>query len=285
MKERRQWIGEVATWLHEASVVQLGHKLEVGVPRYAMHPPFLYSLTGVHGDGLSPVEGQSQRISVVADSIAMGTHTGTHMDSLVHVAYDGHLFDGTDVSAPGVQDLGLGIHMEHAEAIRPIIAPGVLFDFPALLGVEVVPGEYEITPEAVEQCAAKQGAEIKPGSVVLFRTGWDTYWDEPSKFLGPKIPGRRRTLLGFLSRSGSSQPVPTPCRTSRSRRLSLFEVHVELLTKAGVFIFECLDLRELARRRAYEFLFAVSPLRIVGATGSPVNPVAIVFERSNAKEG
>ena len=222
---------------------------------------------------------------MVADSIAMGTHTGTHMDSLVHVAYDGHLFDGTDVSAPGVQDLGLGIHMEHAEAIRPIIAPGVLFDFPALLGVEVVPGEYEITPEAVEQSAAKQGAEIKPGSVVLFRTGWDTYWDEPSKFLGPKIPGptadtaRLLVSLGVVATGADTMPyeqIPAPIP---------LEVHVELLTKAGVFIFECLDLRELARRRAYEFLFAVSPLRIVGATGSPVNPVAIVFERSNAKEG
>jgi kynurenine formamidase len=54
------------------------------------------------------------------------------------------------------------------------------------------------------------------------------------------------------------------------------EVHVELLSKAGIFIFESLNLTALSARRAYRFLFAVAPLRIAGQTGSPVNPLALV---------
>jgi kynurenine formamidase len=54
------------------------------------------------------------------------------------------------------------------------------------------------------------------------------------------------------------------------------EVHAILLVEAGVFIFETLNLVELSERKAYRFVFCANPLRITGATGSPINPVAIV---------
>ena len=57
---------------------------------------------------------------------------------------------------------------------------------------------------------------------------------------------------------------------------SPLEVHAILLVESGVFIFETLNLVELSERKSYRFLFTANPLRISGATGSPVNPVAIV---------
>jgi len=39
---------------------------------------------------------------------------------------------------------------------------------------------------------------------------------------------------------------------------------------------ESLDLEELARQRIYEFLFIALPVKIRGATGSMVDPVAVV---------
>ncbi|MBE3559153.1 MAG: cyclase family protein, partial [Ktedonobacteraceae bacterium] len=52
--------------------------------------------------------------------------------------------------------------------------------------------------------------------------------------------------------------------------------HVVLLVRHGIYILENLFLEELARDRRYEFLFICLPLKMRGATGSPVRPVAVV---------
>ena len=52
-------------------------------------------------------------------------------------------------------------------------------------------------------------------------------------------------------------------------------VHLEALIERGVFILKMVYLEELARDRVYEFAFACLPLKISGATGSWVRPLAI----------
>jgi kynurenine formamidase len=56
-------------------------------------------------------------------------------------------------------------------------------------------------------------------------------------------------------------------------------VHVHLLVESGIHIVECLNLEELAAGGVAEFLFVALPLKIRGATGSPVRPVAITSGR------
>ena len=51
--------------------------------------------------------------------------------------------------------------------------------------------------------------------------------------------------------------------------------HILLLVRAGIPIIENLNLEELAAARVYEFLFVCLPLKMRGATGSPVRPIAI----------
>ena len=53
-------------------------------------------------------------------------------------------------------------------------------------------------------------------------------------------------------------------------------VHVHLLVESGIHIIENLNLEELARAAAYEFLFIALPLKMQGATGSPIRPIALV---------
>ena len=43
-----------------------------------------------------------------------------------------------------------------------------------------------------------------------------------------------------------------------------------------------LDLEELAAAGVAEFLFVLSPLKLIGATGSPVRPLALVAEANGA---
>jgi kynurenine formamidase len=53
-------------------------------------------------------------------------------------------------------------------------------------------------------------------------------------------------------------------------------VHRILLVESGIHIIEVMDLTALAAEDAYEFLFVAAPLKIVGGTGSPMRPIAIV---------
>jgi kynurenine formamidase len=51
-------------------------------------------------------------------------------------------------------------------------------------------------------------------------------------------------------------------------------VHVHLLVESGIHIIEVLQLEELAKDRVREFTFVAAPLKIEGATGAPVRPLA-----------
>jgi kynurenine formamidase len=53
-------------------------------------------------------------------------------------------------------------------------------------------------------------------------------------------------------------------------------VHVHLLVESGIHIIECLNLEQLAADGVGEFLFVGVPMRIRGATGAPVRPLALV---------
>jgi kynurenine formamidase len=52
--------------------------------------------------------------------------------------------------------------------------------------------------------------------------------------------------------------------------------HLHLIARCGIPIIENLDLEGLSRDRRREFVFICAPLKLVGATGSPVRPIALV---------
>lgn len=265
--------------LTNTTVVQLGHELFVGAPRFESHPPFMYSLTSQHGGG-AKLPGQFAGVTGASDAFAMGVHTGTHMDSLSHIAFHQCLSDGTNVFDPGVQSAQSGIKMRHGDPIRPIVTRGILLDFPALWEQDRMPAEHGITSEDVQRCSTHQGVSIREGDVVLFRTGWDTLWPDHTAFTRMPMPGPIGDTARMLVKKGVVATGSDTLAYEQAPGERPLEVHAELISKAGVFILESMDLRELARRKAYEFLFVVLPLRMAGATGSPVNPIAIISAAS-----
>jgi kynurenine formamidase len=54
------------------------------------------------------------------------------------------------------------------------------------------------------------------------------------------------------------------------------DIHMIFLWRHGIYLIEMLWLEELARAGQSSFLFVVAPLKIVGGTGSPVNPLAVL---------
>ena len=74
--------------------------------------------------------------------------------------------------------------------------------------------------------------------------------------------------------AGLSEGALRAAGTSANEELTLF-AHVYLLPEKGVYILENLNLEELARARCYRFAFVGIPLKLTGATGSPLRPLAL----------
>ena len=243
-------------------VYDLAQPYFTGMPHHPTHPPFLFSLVKQHGEYTGPAGHSS-----ACESIALGCHVGTHIDALCHYSCHGKLHGGQE--AASVQSYAGGLQALSAETIGPILRRGVLLD---IAGPTILAPDFEITPAHLE---AAQAVEIHPGDVVLLRTGWATYWDDPRKFIsGVHGPGPGLAAARWLSGRGifaagsdtlAFEKVPAPA----------MPVHVHLLVEAGIHIMECLNLEELAAARVYEFQFVAAPLKIVGATASPIRPFAI----------
>lgn len=266
--------------LRGTRVVQLGQIID-GQPSKGLKVPDLrQELYARHELDRADHPNQVPGSTGASDRISMSTHSGTHMDSLSHIGYRGLLVDGTPIDGPGVQDDHLGVRMATRENFSPIVSRGVLLDFAALLGVERVPADYVVRAEQFAECCARQEVQIRAGDTVLFRMGWDTIAHDNAAYVAMPVPGPERDVARLLVERGvvavGSDTMPFEAAPGDVP----LAVHVELIPKAGVHIFEMLDLRELAATGVHEFLFVAAPLRIRGATGSPVNPLAIVEQET-----
>ena len=75
------------------------------------------------------------------------------------------------------------------EGVGSLIARGVLIDVAALKGVAVLPDNYEITPQDLEQALARQKLTLKPGDAILIHTGWGTLWNVDNARYVKTCPG------------------------------------------------------------------------------------------------
>ena len=74
-------------------------------------------------------------------------------------------------------------------------------------------------------------------------------------------------LVGADNGLGEVSPNPD--------KLISLPVHQIMLVVNGIHLLENLKLDELSTKRVYEFAFVMQPLKLQGATGSTVAPVAI----------
>ncbi|HXZ37058.1 MAG TPA: cyclase family protein [Thermodesulfobacteriota bacterium] len=259
---------ELKGLITEGKIYDLGQPWYPGIPHHPLHPPFVYGLARKHGDVKFEGGGSSAN-----DLFAFGGHTGTHLDAVGHISKDGKLFGGLEAAQE--QDSLRGLSRRNIEETPPIISRGVLLDIPALKRVGVLEKGYPISRKDIQDAIAFQGVEIKPGDVVLVRTGWARYWDHPSLFNDHEgVPGVTLEAARFLVEAGM-RLTGTDTTAYEVVPSKSMEVHVFLLAEQGIQIMEMLNLEELARGKVYSFLFVVIPLKIKGGTGSPVRPIAI----------
>lgn len=254
--------------------IDLGRPLFVGMPQSPNHPAFWHTLPRRHGDMM-----RDDGSSAANDMIVMGTHVGTHIDALAHVSYQGCLHGGADADQAGVG----GKFMEHGvHTIEPMIRRGVLLDVPAALEVQVCEPGYEITVNDLGAAERLAGTTVGAGDVVLVRSGWGRRFDEgAAAYVGKEsgVPGVSEAGAQWLA---AREVHAAGADTIAFERLapggghSLLPAHRVLLVEAGIYIIEALALEDLAASGIRQFTFVLVPMNLVGATGSPVRPLAVV---------
>ena len=266
-------MNELLGWIRKSKAYDLAQPYFVGMPHYPTHPPFLFGLTKKHGDMVA--EGG---VSSAADSIALGSHVGTHIDALCHFSCGGKLHGGMEAKA--VQSDAGGIREHSVDTIAPILRRGVLLDIAAQMKMDALPTDFSIAPDHLETTARAQHVEIQNGDVVLLRTGWARFWNDPVRYIVggqgavPSGPGPELEGAQWLSSHGVFAAGSDTVAFEKVPAASM-PVHVHLLVDSGIHIIEALNLEELARDRIYEFVFVAAPLKIRGGTGSPIRPLAL----------
>ena len=119
------------------------------------------------------------------------------------------------------------------------------------------------------------------GAALLVRTGWGQLWDAPHDFLSHDagVPGPNEAAAAWLA---SHRPVVVGSDTTAFEHIPAGEGHARLpghrilLVESGIPILEMLALEGLAPVAPDVFTFIAAPLRLVGATGSPLRPLALI---------
>lgn len=215
------------------------------------------------------------------DSLYFFLQGGSQWDALGHIFRDGKMFNGfsaSEVSAKGAARGGV-------ENMPAVVSRGVLLDLARAKGVDALDLGTAIYPEDLDAAAEQQGVEVRPGDVLLLRTGdmgarrgrpgWDNYsaGDAPglSILTAPWLQEKQVAAIATDTWGAEVRPNELP---------DVFQpLHLILIVSMGLLVGEIWDLDPLAADCAedgqYDFLFAGPPLVIPGAVGSPVNPQAV----------
>jgi kynurenine formamidase len=258
----------------------------VGMPGFNMlgDPEYQYWLTHTpHGTVVDNPNGQGElmnkKVSYTSDAISMFTHTGTHIDALSHFGLNGKIWNGFQAE----KYLGdKGWKKAGAEKIPPIIARGVLIDVAAYKGKSVLDKNYRITVEDLKGALKKQGTRLAEGDVVLIRTGMAQLYQDGNKYLD-QYAGISLAAVKWLVEEQKAMTLGAD-----NLSLEMFPpeqegnwvpAHTYLLAEKGVMFIEQLSLEELSTDKVYEFAFIAASLKLRGASGAPIRPIALPFAK------
>lgn len=204
---------------------------------------------------------------------------GTQFDGLGHVGkvvevngeerrafYNGFTVDEV-YGAKGLKKLGV-------EHIKPIVTKGILIDLAAYRNVATIEDNKVILLDEVIGALKAQGikeSSIEEGDALLFNFGWWRKVDDKENYVSFSLPGLDQKVIDWIVEKkvvmiGSDTYADPPGK---------WGAHRDLILKNGIYNLEFMTFESLLEDGVDEFLFIVTPLRLKGATGSPVRPIAI----------
>ena len=275
----------------ERPLLQPGHPGAHPTPIAAFPPRHFMLATG---EGDDPHTGN--------DFIMLGLHGGqtiTHMDAPCHMFHNKTMYNGHPADLVTLRD---GAKEGGIELLgQGIVARGVLLDIPRALGKDWLEAGEAIFPEDLDAAEQAQGVRVEEGDVLLVRTG------DYRRLLTKGIPdgggaasstrpagampgwpvvtwaGLQAACLPWLRERGISLlGCDCPNDVSPSGYSNVphqLPIHVVGLWSMGLWILDGCNHEDLAaacqQRNRWDFLIVIAPLKLTGATGCPVNPIAI----------
>jgi kynurenine formamidase len=242
------------------------------------------------------------------DAVVLYTQYSTQWDALGHV---GQMFDadadgepekvyyngyrgGSDIvgpddaagAAPGARALGI-----ENLATAGVQGRGVLVDLEAPYGRRRELVDYNKLMQALDD----QGVTVEPGDFLCLYTGFADLILEMGKKPDretlmtscPALDGRDQRLLDWITDSGlvaicadNFAVEAYPARPAESESYPGLPLHNHCLFRLGVHLAELWYFAQLAAwlraHNRWSFLLTAPPLRLTGAVGSPVTPIATV---------
>jgi len=236
-------------------------------------------------DAVAGAQGFPHGIGGADDVIAMPLQCSTQWDGLGHIFDHGRAWNGRPADQV-VTSLGDGV--TGIETVADVVCGrGVLLDVGRAVGHDgELPDGFAITEEHLEATIADQGptSAVGRGDIVLVRTGQLTRArrDGWGDYAGGPAPGLSFTTADWLHRTEIAA-IATDTWGFEVRPNEFDDafqpLHQVAIPHIGLFIGEMWDLDALAEAcaadRSYDFFLTAAPLKITGAVGAPVNPVAV----------
>ena len=268
---------KAATLVKRGKTVDLSHEIFNGMPgRQTAHGPFFYLLSQRAYDNRPPFRAPTKnRFGGSLCRIEMVDHLATHLDSLNHISYENKFYNGTDAfevsTTYGTTKLGI-------DTTPSIVTRGIVVN--ATGGRKIMDQGEPVSLDYVKSYLKDRKIKLESGDAIFFYTGVGQLWHDPVKYneYFENSPGIGIELAKWLasmrvSVTGSDTPATevSPPELENTR----LPVHQYLITLHGIRLIDNINLNELIKENVSEFMFTLSPLKIRGATASPVSPLAI----------
>ena len=255
--------------IRTGEVIEIAHPLNDKMPffgtrRFDVHTKrtFMNAFSNMRGSNEEMVLSEIGQVGTQFDGFAHQTHHDSHYNC----------FKTGDISSRG------GFTKFGMDKVGTLMTRGVLIDVAGLKGVDMLPDNYEITVQDLQQALARQNLQLRPGDAVLINTGWGRIYGKENGRYVKTCPGIGVAAAEWIARQDpmlvGSDNWPVEVAPNPDPKLSL-PVHQVLLVVNGIHLLENLKLDELAARKVQEFAFVMQPMKAAGFSGSTVAPVAI----------
>lgn len=215
------------------------------------------------------------------DIVTLGLQAATHWDALTHASHSGRIYNGRPADTVTAH---AGAQFSSIAAPRHLVSRGVLLDVARAHGVDRLPGDHAVTPEDLDAAEEFGGVRVRAGDLVLVRTGQvQVYLAGDKQAYAYPSPGLSvRTPEWFHARDVAAVANDTLTFEIFPPEIEdlWLGVHALDLVEMGMLQGQNWNLEGLstacAEAKRYGFLLSAMPEPFVGATGTPVAPVAVL---------
>lgn len=264
------------TWNEQAPVLNL-------------NPPYSFALNRTHRM-THEIFGQvpGSQVSWASEMMYFsGQHGSPSIDAIGHIGRNLRLHGGVDAvaatSTPGGIGMNLGIdHFPKDLMLNRCVLLDVARSVNGGRPDPLAPG-FEITARHLDDTAKAQGVEARRGDSLMIRTGWGQYFAKKNDlYLGEQSPGPGQDAARWIIAKGmrlAGNDTATFEKRPAAYGKELFSVHMMLLADNGIYIVENTNLEEVGAAKVHVFLLVLTPLKIQGASGSPLRALAVAPRR------